>query len=198
MTDPILRDFPFPILTPRLRIQPRYVGEGPVLHNAILESFDHLKPWMPWATGESTLAGAELHCRRAHAEFILRQNFVLSIYSRETGELVGSTGFHNPNWDVPSLHIGYWIRAREEGKGYITEAVNALTRYAFEVIGVRRLEIRCNANNPRSLAVMLRLGFQQEAILRSDERGTDGKLRDTVITSRLDAKGLPPLEVSWP
>ncbi len=198
MTDPILRDFPFPILTPRLRLQPRFVGEGPAVHAAIAESQKHLAAWMPWAKDPSTVDAAEAHCRLAHANFILRKDFTLSIYSREAGELVGSTGFHDPNWAIPSLEVGYWVRACDEGKGYITEAVNALTRYAFEVIGVRRLEIRCNADNSRSLAVMLRLGFQQEGVLRSDERNADGKLRDTIITSRLDAKGLPPLEVSWP
>lgn len=198
MTDPILRDFPFPILTPRLRLQPRFVGEGPLLHAAVTESQKHLSPWMDWAKEPWTLEAAETHCRRAHAEFILRKNFALSIYSRETGELVGSSGYHDPNWNVPSLQVGYWIRARDEGKGYITEAVNALTRYAFEVVGVKRLEIRCDGDNSRSLAVMLRLGFKQDGVLRSDVRDVHGKLRDTIITSRLDAAGLSPLEVSWP
>lgn len=139
----------------------------------------------------------EEHCRKSHSEFILRENFTLSIYGRDGKTFIGSTGFHRPNWDVRSFHIGYWIHKDFEGKGFIRESTIALTRYAFEVFGARRVEIRCDERNQRSLAVMRKLGYSQEAILRNDDIGADGAIRNTVVTARYDSIGLPELQVNW-
>lgn len=194
---PILLHVPMPILTPRLQIRPRQMGEGPVLAQAARESLDHLKPWMPFANEAPTDEKMEEHCRQALSEFIARTNFTLSIYDRDGKVLIGSTGLHFPNWDVRSFHIGYWIHKDFEGKGIIQESTNALTRYAFEVFQARRVEIRCDRNNHRSLAVMQKLGFHQEGILRNDTLAMDGSIRDTIVTARYDLLGLPPLQVSW-
>lgn len=195
--NPILLNLPMPILTPRLQIRPRQIGEGKVICEAVTESIDILRPWMPFAQAEPKVENFEEHARKALAEFILRNNFTLSIYDREGKNFIGSTGFHFPNWDLPSFHIGYWVRKSCQGQGYIQESTNALTRYAFSVFKAKRIEIRCHSKNLRSLAVMTKLGFQQEGILRSDELDEAGLARDTIITSRIDLKGLPELDVSW-
>lgn len=107
MKKPILLDLPMPITTPRLLIRPRQVGEARVLHKAIEESREFLRPWMPFAQNPQTEEQTEEHCRKALAEFMMRTNFTLSMYDRSGKTFIGSTGFHRPNWDVPSFHIGY-------------------------------------------------------------------------------------------
>jgi RimJ/RimL family protein N-acetyltransferase len=194
--NPILLDLPMPILTPRLCIKPREVGEGAVINRAVCGSLEHLKRWMPWAQKAPTVEESEEHCRRSVAKFIVREDLTLSIYSRDRRTFIGSTGLHRVNWEVPSFHIGYWVVPEFEGKGLITEAVNAVTRYAFGVAGARRVEIRCDPENARSLAVAKRLGFVQEGIFKNDNV-LDGVVRDTIVTARCDAEGLPALEVSW-
>lgn len=153
MMKPILLDLPMPIRTPRLLIKPREIGEGASLAKAVNESLETLKPWMPFAQRPATPEDMEAHCREKKAEFILRKDFVLSIYLRDKQTLIGSTGFHRLNWDVPALEIGYWIHKNFEGKGLISESTNALTRYAFEVFKAKRVEIRCDAENLRSLSL---------------------------------------------
>lgn len=194
---PILIDLPMPILTPRLCIKPRYIGEGPILNKAICNSLEHLKPWMPFAQKAPTLDESEEHCRRAYAKFVLREDLTLSIYSRDTKTFIGSTGLHQANWNVPSFHIGYWVLPEFEGQGLISESTNALTRYAFNVLKARRIEIRCDASNSRSLAVMKRLGYVQEGILKNQDVQESGELRDTIVTAIYDINGLAPLDVSW-
>jgi len=195
--NPILLDLPMPIWTPRLCLKPREVGEGPILNRAICASLEHLKPWMPWAQKEPTLDESEEHCRRSLAKFILREDMTLSIYSRDRKHYIGSTGLHRANWDVPSFHIGYWVVHELQGQGFITESTNALARYAFQVLKARRVEIRCDSENPRSLAVMKRLGFVQEGFLKNEDIQEPGSLRDTIITARYDDAGLPALDVTW-
>lgn len=195
--NPLLLELPMPILTPRLQIRPRQIGEGAVLAKAIAESLESLKPWMPFAQEAPTAEKMEEHCRKSLADFIARTNFTLSIYDREGKVFVGSTGFHRPRWDVPAFEIGYWVHRDFEGQGMISEAANAVARYCFGHLRARRVEIRCDAENLRSLAVMKRLGFAQEALLRNEAVAMDGSLRDTIICARTDAEGLPALEVSW-
>lgn len=197
MTKPILIDVPMPILTPRLELRPRHVGEGKILIQAVRESLQNLERWMPFAHKDVREEQMEEHCRTALANFITRQDFTLSIYERTTGRFVGSTGLHQPNWAVRSFHAGYWVHKEYEGKGFISEAVNAITRYAFEVFKANRLEIRCDSRNERSFNVMKRLGFVQEGLLKNDDVAKDGSLRDTIVTARYDTAGLPPLSVTW-
>jgi RimJ/RimL family protein N-acetyltransferase len=152
---------------------------------------------MPFAQKAPTMEESEEHCRRAAAKFILREDMTLSIYSRDLKTFIGSTGLHHANWDVPSFHVGYWVHPEFEGQGFITETVNALTRYAFQVLRARRVEIRCDSKNGRSLSVMNRLGFVREGVLKNEDVQTSGPLRDTIVTARYDAGELPALELTW-
>ena len=152
---------------------------------------------MPWAHGPQSLESAESICRASIADFVTRRDFVLSIYDRSGTELIGSTGIHRPNWKVPSFMIGYWVAKKYEGMGYMTESLNALTRYCFKVFGANRVYLTCDSKNLRSLAVMKRLGFHEEGVLRNDSRDVQGNLRDTVICARYGLDRLSELDVSW-
>ena len=95
--------------------------------------------------------------------------------------LVESSGLHRIDWSVPKFEIGYWCRTRFTGHGYITEAVTRITAFAFDTLGARRVEIRCDPRNLPSARVAERAGFRLEGELRNNETGTDGVPRDTLI-----------------
>jgi RimJ/RimL family protein N-acetyltransferase len=82
---------------------------------------------------------------------------------------------------VPSFEIGYWCRTRFEGRGYITEAVRAISRFAFNELGARRLEIRCDARNERSARVAQRAGYQLEGRFHNHRIDSSGQLQDSLI-----------------
>jgi RimJ/RimL family protein N-acetyltransferase len=195
---PILLDIPMPIQTPRLLLRPPQPGDGIELNAAINESFDDLAIWMPWAKERPSVEDSEENIRRAFAKWILREDLRISIFDKASGKLVGSSGLHRINWELPSFEIGYWVRKSFEGKGYITESTNALTQFAFKQLKAKRVEIRCNSKNDRSVAVIKRLGFEFEGCLRSnDTHANSMESRDTVVYSCLSADGLPPLDVNW-
>jgi ribosomal-protein-serine acetyltransferase len=105
-----------------------------------------------------------------------------------TNTLVGSSGLHRINWEVPKFEIGYWVRARFAGQGYISEAVTAISDFAFETLGARRVEIRLDAQNERSEAIPRRLGFALEGRLRNEDRDhLTGELRDTLVFAKVRA-----------
>jgi RimJ/RimL family protein N-acetyltransferase len=65
-----------------------------------------------------------------------------------------------------AFEIGYWVRADRVREGLATELASALTRVAFDVCGVERMEIHADARNTASQAVPRRLGYLEEATLR--------------------------------
>ena len=138
---------------------------------------------MPFATGEKpTIEQSEANVRLAHTKFLKREDLRLSLFLKGTDTMVGSSGLHRMNWSVPSFEIGYWVRTKFEGKGYITEAVAGITDFAIRELGAKRIEIRCDAKNVRSAAIPQRLNFELEGTLRNDDRHhLSGELRDTLI-----------------
>lgn len=187
---PVLREFPEQIETERLLIRaPRY-GDGPELRAAVKDSIAELREWMPWAPRDlSELpdeADYEARVREGRAKFLLREDLWMLIFLKGTNTLVACSGLHRMDWDVPSFEIGYWVRTPYAGKGYVTEAARGIASFAFDTLGARRVEIRCDAQNERSAAVARRLGFDLEGHLRNDERNhLTGRLRDTLVFARI-------------
>jgi RimJ/RimL family protein N-acetyltransferase len=157
------------------------------LNAAVLESWESLRQWMPWAGGERpTIEESEANVRQAHAKFLTREDLRLSLFLKETDTMVGGSGLHRMNWAIPSFEIGYWVRKQFEGQGYITEAVAGITDFAIREFGARRIEIRCDALNGRSAAIPRRLGFNLEGTLRNQDRHhLTGELRDTMIFAKI-------------
>lgn len=188
--NPILRDFPDRFETERLLIRAPRPGDGQMLYEAVTESLEHLKPWMPWAHLEVTPEIEEGIVRRMHADFLKREDLPLLLLNKTTGAFIGGSGLHRFDWDVPRFEIGYWVRASEQGKGYITEAVWGIANFAFETLFAERVEIRMDNRNERSWRVAERAGLTLEGILRNDARTVDGQLRDTRVYAMIRAEWL--------
>jgi RimJ/RimL family protein N-acetyltransferase len=181
----ILLDFPDHFETERLLLRAPRPGDGQPLNDAICESIDNLRPWMHWAQTLQTVEQTETIVRQAAARFYLREELRLHLFRKSDGLLVGSSGMHHIDWLVPRFEIGYWVRASLEGQGYVTEAVNGITHFAFETLMAQRMEILCDVKNTRSAAVAERCGYRLEARLRRDSRAPDGSIRDTLVFARL-------------
>lgn len=183
MPPAILRDIPSSFETERLTIRVPQHGDGAEVNAAVLESLDQLRRWMPWAAGEPpTVEQSEANLRESLAKFMMREDMRLLLFLKGTNTLVGSSGLHVRDWSVPWFEIGYWVRNRFAGQGYITEAVLGITEFGFNVVGAKRIEIRCDALNERSAAVARRAGFVLEGTRRHDARDhVSGRLRDTLV-----------------
>jgi RimJ/RimL family protein N-acetyltransferase len=178
--NPLLLAIPDQIKTERLIIRAPRNGDGAALNRAVCESLPELRPWMPWAQKEPSLEDSELNLREAQRAWIARTELRLLLFNRE-GILVGSSGLHDIDWEVPRFEIGYWLRTSFCGQGLMTEAVRAIADFAFQTLDARRVEIHCDRRNTRSSAVALRAGFSHEATLRNFQRNPDDSLGDQMI-----------------
>ena len=112
---------------------------------------------------------------------------------------MGAVTYHHMDWRVPAMELGYWLRKSKQNQGIMTEAVHALTRYAFFELKVKRLEIRCDVLNDRSKKIPERLGYHLESQLKWARINTEtNQLSDTLVYVRHDLENLPNLPVQWP
>ena len=176
--------------TERLIIRRPRLEDAQVLTEAINASHPELRQWMDWAVDPQTLERSEDYCRRSTDEWEKGEAFPALMFLRDDQTLIGGTGLVRADWHVPKTELDYWCATTHVGNGYITEAARALTRYAFESLGMVRVELRMDDRNHRSWAVAERLGFTFEATLAKDARATDGSLRDTRIYTMFDLSAL--------
>ena len=184
--NPILKAFPQTFDTERLTIRCPLPGDGVLVRNAALESQAELKQWLPWAVDIPDEEEYEVKIREGNVRWLLREDLWMMIFLKGTNTLIGGSGLHRIDWDVPKFEIGYWVATAYAGNGYITEAVEAITAFAFETLAAARVEIRCDENNTRSAAIPRRLGFVHEGTLRRDARHHLTKaLRNTMVFSKI-------------
>ena len=86
------------------------------------------------------------------------------------------------------MEIGHiWFGAALQRTPHATETIWLLARHAFDGLGNRRLEWKCNAANERSRSAALRLGFTFEGVFRQ-HMIVKGRNRDTAWYSLLDGE----------
>ena len=185
--NPLLLDFPDSFDTERLTIRAPRVEDAQGIIDAVTESLPELRPWMPWAKEPLTLDFQIARLRQVMAQWITREELVLHAYFKGTSTLVLSSGLHRIDWQAGKFEIGYWVRTKFMGQGFVTESVNGITAFAFKHLRANRVEIRCDALNIRSAAVAKRCGFLLEGILRHDSVNVKGEIRSTMVFSKLSA-----------
>ncbi len=184
---PILHDFDDVFETDRLLIRGPRPGDGRELQAAIADSINELKEWMPWATEVPSKEDAEINIRNAFMQFLKREDLRLNLYLKGSETLIGCSGLHRINWNVPKFEIGYWCRTPFTRNGYIREAVKGISNFAFKKLNAKRIEIRCDPLNVASRKIPEALGFQLEGTLRNDDRAPNGELRDTLVFAKTDS-----------
>jgi N-acetyltransferase len=114
------------------------------------------------------------------------------------GQPVGCTAYWDvrtwPGRDEPcAVEIGFtWLAASAQGAGVNAEAKLLLFTYAFETLGVARVDLKTDARNERSRRAIEALGARLEGVLRSWSPswvpGEEGLLRDSAMYSVIAAE----------
>ena len=196
---PVLIDLPMPIRTPRLLIRPKQAGDGAITSAAVAETWEELHKWMRWAEDREGFTAELMEIRNRHvmASFILREGIELIGIEAATGTAVVWCGLHDIDWQGRQCDTGYWVRKSAQGRGFATEAANAMVRYAFGALGMRRIGLTYSAGNEASRRIAERLGFSFEGVQKSANVLPGGKTADRYCYALLDVSPLPSLDVHW-
>lgn len=185
--------------TNRTLIRPVKIQDASVMHSAMKASFPSLKEWMPWAQALASIRDTEVYL--AHGERLWSKpaqdgvELPLQIMDPSDTFYLGATGIKPANLTIPSFEIGYWVNTTYAGQGLITEAMNALTRFLFDVMNAKRVEINCEEPNKKSANVAIRLNYDLEGTLRNQRLNASGtSVSNSLIFSMIDIQRLPPMK----
>ena len=106
------------------------------------------------------------------------------VYVLTKGDIaIGTLHIFSFSYPNHRVEIGYGIEHTYEGQGFVSESI-ALVETELRSLGFNRVEIRCNADNERSVALAKYNHYTQEACLKQ-ECIEDGQYRDTLIFGKL-------------
>ncbi len=127
-----------------------------------------LTPWEPsWPIDDLTRPAFRRRLKRYAREIKDGIAAPLFIFEKETDELMGSCVLSNIRYGVSRMcTMGYWIGESFNGKGYMKEAVNVALEYAFDRLGLHRVEAACIPTNESSKGLLRSTGFQEEGYAR--------------------------------
>jgi RimJ/RimL family protein N-acetyltransferase len=100
------------------------------------------------------------------------------------GAGLGAIGLRLFTADSGLAEVGYWLCREARGRGVATAAVQLVSRWAFDALGITRLSLQTAPENAASQRVAERAGFTREGLLRAWMPTRDGR-RDSVMFSLL-------------
>ncbi len=166
MSVPNIPNPAYRIETKRLVLRCWQPEDASMLQEATAVNKEHLLPFMPWAVDEPQPVEQKVELmRRFRGLFDRGEDYVYGIFNKDESRALGGTGLHTrPKGNA--LEIGYWLHKDFINQGLITESTAALTKVAFELYHVERMEIHCSIENLASAAVPRKLGYIHEATRR--------------------------------
>jgi RimJ/RimL family protein N-acetyltransferase len=111
-----------------------------------------------------------------------RSELPLAITAAEGGELLGSIALRFP--EDGRGEFGYLLGAAARGRSVATRALRLYASWAFDALGIERLEVLVQPDNEASLALAERVGFRREGVLRS-YTAIRGQRADMVVLGML-------------
>jgi len=141
---------------------------------AVLESVEHIRPWLDWCTPSYRLSDAVNWTQDAASKWQEGSDYRFVIEEPESGLMLGSVAIRTVCRTNRVGDLGYWLRKRALGQGYCTKSVKLAIEYGFEQLGFQRIEMRILPDNAASNAVAFRLGasfdgLQEDKIIHKGE-----------------------------
>ena len=147
------------LTTRRLRLRPFTLADHDAIH-AIYADPEVMRyvGAGPHATLAETAAAL-----RTYGDVLARRGYsFLAVTEREGGAIVGDAGLHPFGGSGPDVELGYTLARDAWGKGYATEAAEALIGHAFGTLGLARVVAQVEPANAGSRHVLEKLGMHAE------------------------------------
>jgi RimJ/RimL family protein N-acetyltransferase len=160
--------------------------------------------WIHLLPSPYTLADAERFVVESRRRLAAGDRARLAIADAATGELLGSISL-DLFMERQTAEIGYWVKKEARRRGVALSAARLVVPWAFDEVGVERLEILTYPGNAASQALAKKLGFRREALLRGflavepgkDRAGRAEPLPDGSLPPRDDQVQFALLKGDW-
>lgn len=116
-----------------------------------------------------------------------KREFPFIVFDKKSQKYAGSTRFYDIQLEYKTLQLGFtWYGSAFRGTGLNKHCKFLLLQFAFETLGMERVEFRADNNNERSIAAMKSIGCKVEGVLRSHMPTINKEIRrDSIVLSIL-------------
>jgi ribosomal-protein-alanine N-acetyltransferase len=146
------------------------------------ESRAFLTPWEPtWADDELSRSSFRYKMRRYTEDARDGRAYAFFLFRARDNVMVGGATLSRVQRGVAmSCSLGYWIGVSHARRGHTSAGVRRLARFAFEDLGLHRVEAACQPDNEPSRTLLAKVGFTAEGLARAYLR-IDGDWRDHLL-----------------
>ncbi len=164
---PAMIELPLPIETSRLRLRSLVREDHAALH--AIQSRADVARWLYWEPRSEDEVRESLDGHIARARDAPETGVVLGVEVRATGELIGYVSLTIGPPEHRQGEIGFILHPAHQGRGYATEASEAMLALAFGTFELHRVYGRLEPRNVASARVLEKLGMRKEAHLIENE-----------------------------
>ena len=166
---------PKEIFTDRVTLQSLKVEHASQINEAITESFEELSQWLDWCKTIPTIIQTTQFCKDSIELVKKNLQATYSIFSKENIYIGNISLIKNNN----SIEVGYWLRSSQTGKGYMSEAINAILALKNSELKKYQIFLTTDNLNKKSWQLAEKPGFKLKKIIKNDCFGEDKTTRDT-------------------
>ena len=156
-------------------------------NNLLPFSLHEQDTWKYSLVGAEGEEGLKNYLNIALQEWKKEKEYPFIVFDKQTNEYAGSTRFYDINEEFKTMQLGYtWYGKKFRGTGLNKHCKFLLLSFAFEELGMERVEFRADNNNERSIAAMKSIGCKVDGVLRSNMPTRDVDIRrDSIVLSIL-------------
>jgi RimJ/RimL family protein N-acetyltransferase len=148
-------------------LRPFRLDDTNQLYEAVRESLVELKPWMSWAHDGYAIHDAKEFIQITRARWDERTLFAFAMIDPTDGSVLGGCSLSHLHPVYHLCNLGYWVRTGRRGEGIAGRATILAARFAFEQVGLIRVEIVVAMENKASTRVAEKVGAHYEGVLRN-------------------------------
>ncbi len=165
-----------------LHLRPFRRDDAEIICEAVCESKGELGRWLSWCHPNYSIQDTIEFLSKREEAFQKDGEYAFAIIERATGRFVGATGINQIEKAALRANLGYWMRTSATRRGYAGQATVLVARWAFDSLGLERIEIVAAVGNQYSQRVALKVGATREGIARRRLRVHDFQ-HDAVVFS---------------
>lgn len=172
-------------------LRPLALKFSPAITEAVLESFDSLSPWMGWVHSGYTEQDYRKFIERMRRNWKRGLAYEFVVLDANDESVIGGCGLNHVNPGKGFGNLGYWVRSSRRGQGLAVHATRLAARFAFEQVGLVRIEIVVAVDNRASLRAAEKAGARREGVLRNRMVVRDQVFEAVMYSLTPDDFGLP-------
>jgi len=170
------------------RFHPR---DTDALQAAVRESLGDLIPWMSWARADYGRGDVDEYLRAVQSAWDAGTYYAFAVIDARDGSMLGAASLSHIHPVYRFCNLGYWVRTTRRGQGLAARAARLAAQFAFEQVGLIRVEVVIAAGNAASLRVAEKSGARREGVLR-ERLLVREQIHDAVMFSFVRADFGPP------